>query len=227
MALSLYALSGEQPTPTNDELLFCTANTSAEEIENFLRLVVVAASSNVGHRSLFCVLNIQELGYEAQTAVERFIHTDERLVMVDASSAALVFVGTSSKPSLIASVLAKYRVHPILLDDDVLRLYVKEKLVLPHDVASADCGEQLDPDRMGVRVLTSQRSGNGKSKYVKYLMKKKRSLVVDYKVVRVKSQTVDLDAEIEKLIDYRRNKTSSSRAQITLFHIDIAYEVGR
>jgi hypothetical protein len=38
-ALSIYAFSPMEPMPKSDEILFCTVHTTAEEVENFLRVV--------------------------------------------------------------------------------------------------------------------------------------------------------------------------------------------
>ena len=160
-------------------------------------------------------MNVQELGYEAQTAIERYIHTEGRFLKSNTDSFALVLICTTAKPSLVASLLAKYRVQPILLEDDVLKEYVKQQLQVTSN--------ELDPDNSSVRVLTSQRSGNGKSKYVTNLIDNYNE-PIDYAIIRIKSQAVDLDAEVEKLIRYRLDKNKTD-AQMTLYHLDIAYEV--
>ena len=161
-------------------------------------------------------MNVQELGYEAQTAIERYIHTEGRFLKSNSDSFALVLICTTSKPSLVASLLAKYRVQPILLEDDVLKEYVKQQLLV-------FTTNELDPDKSSVRVLTSQRSGNGKSRYVTNLIDKYNE-PIDYAIIRIKSQAIDLDAEVEKLIRYRLDKNKSD-AEMTLYQLDIAYEV--
>ena len=74
-----------------------------------------------------------------------------------------------------------------------------------------------------MRVLTSQRSVNGKSRYVINLIDKYNE-PTDYAIIRIKSQAVDLDAEKDKLIRYRLEKNKSD-ADMTLYHLDIAYVV--
>lgn len=59
VALSIYAMSFEQPLPTNDECLFCSNETSAEEVENFLR---IALKSN--GECIYTLIGIQELKYD-------------------------------------------------------------------------------------------------------------------------------------------------------------------
>lgn len=205
--------------PTNDEVLFCTSKTTGEEVESFLRLVLTTRENE---SCLYCVANVQELAYEAQTTLEQYLHYDERFnkPLQVRGRFALVFVSTTAKQSLIASVLAKYRVNPVEFDDDMLRVYINDKL--QGDNKSAVSVSDLDPDRATVRVLTSKRSGNGKSKYVKHLMAKRSE--VDKMTVRVKSPVIDVDAEILKFINCQSKCPSRYSARI--YHVDIAYEVG-
>lgn len=215
LILSLYALSSDQEMPSNDEMLICTNKTTGEEVESFLRLVLTTPMKD---SCLYCIANIQELTYEAQVIIEKYLHHDERFNKpLNTGKFALVFVSTTVKSSIIASVLAKYRVTPVELNDNDLRDYVEKKL--SGELSSHVVDLNLDPDRMTVRVLTSKHAGNGKSRYVKHLIPKSRKT---YKVItRIKSPVVDLDAEIFKLIE---NQTKNSDcAQV--YHIDIAYEV--
>lgn len=216
IVLSMYANCDSEPLPSNDELLFCTNKSTGEEIENFLRLVLTSPENE---SRLYCVANLQELSYEAQTTIEKYLHYDERFNTIFKGRFALVFVSTTSKPSLIASVLAKYRVTPVEFDDDMLRVYLHDKLV-GHS-KSVVVASDLDPDGFTVRVLTSKRSGSGKSKYVKHLIESKSQ--IDKKIVRIKSPLVDVDSEIYKLIENQIKNSSHSTAII--YHIDIAYEV--
>jgi hypothetical protein len=217
VAMSLYAYTPSAPMPSNDELLYCTSSTTGEEVENFLHLVV--APSLYRHNSpLYCIMNMQDLGYSAQTKLDDFIHSEHFKASANAKKFVLVFLlstNVNEKPTLIESILSKNRVLPTLLDDAILLEYLSNKL-------HTNTRKCLDPDNKTVRVLTSARSGNGKSKYIKNLMKNSKD--VSYKVVRIKSKTVDLNAEIEKLMEYRM-KNDGSGAKLTVFHLDVAYEV--
>lgn len=210
----MYANHDSEPMPSNDELLFCSNKTTGEEVENFLRLVLTSPSNE---SRLYCVANIQELAYEAQTSIEKYLHYDESFNRSLDAKFALVFVSTTSRPSLIASVLAKYRVTPIEFDDDMLRVYLHDKLL--SDSKSALFASDIDPDGFSVRVLTSKRSGNGKSKYVKHLMNDKNQ--TEKLTVRIRSPIMDIDTEIDKLIKNQK----VSKSPINIFHIDISYEV--
>ena len=230
--MSLYAYTPSAPLPSNDELLYCTSSTTGEEIENFLRLVVSVSVKKTSHRHhspLYCIMNMQDLNYSAQTKLDQFLQSDYfKSVSSAPKSFVLVFLlsaGPSEKPSLIESILAKNRCLPTLLDDDILKAYLGRKL---KQQTTGRKSSLLDPEGMAVRVLTSMRSGNGKSKYVKYLMKNAVSKdAFNYKVVRIKSKTVDLNSEMEKLMEFRmkRTNTAVSGTKSTVFHLDVAYEV--
>lgn len=195
VVLSLYAVTPNQPAPTNDELIYCTPQTTAEEMENFLRL---AYASREGRR-VYTAVNMQDLSYEAVSAVERLIkrQLDDRTT----NKCALVFICTSEQPCLIASLYSRQRVQPVLLDVNVLRDYLS---II------------IDPNSL--RVVTSKRSGNGKSKYIHQL----RSIQWPEhtcRTIRVKQSTLDLNAEVEKLFAAR-----AGRQKLCLFHIDITSE---
>lgn len=64
IALSIYATSFDEPLPTNDECLFCSNETSTEEVENFLR---IAVKSN--GRCIYTIVGIQELRYDTTIQV--------------------------------------------------------------------------------------------------------------------------------------------------------------
>lgn len=59
IALSSYAMSFEQPLPTNDECLFCSSETSAEEVENFLRIALKSDG-----KCIYTLIGIQDLRYD-------------------------------------------------------------------------------------------------------------------------------------------------------------------
>jgi hypothetical protein len=123
--------------------LECQSSTSAEEIENLL--LDAANNPSTTSRSLFSLMNAQELGYEAQT----YIHTEGRFLNSNSDSFALVLIFTTAKPSLVHSLLSKYRVQPIHLEDDGGKENVKQLLqVFTTNV--------LDPDSSSVRVIKSR-----------------------------------------------------------------------
>lgn len=216
--LSLYANSRTEPMPSNDELLFCTNRTTGEEVESFLRLILTSNEESC----IYCVANLQELTYEAQSTLEKYLHYEERFKKTLNARFALAFVSTTAKPCLIASVLAKYRVSPIEFDDDMLHYYLHDKLI--GDFNSQIVTSDIDPDKATVRVLTSKRSGNGKSKYVKHLLTKHNN--IDNTVVRIKSPEVDIETEIYKFMNSKIEISPENELKRThIYHIDISYEV--
>ena len=76
--------------------------------------------------------------------------------------------------------------------------------------------------RYSVRALTSKRSGNGKSTYVKNFHDRVSHKLAGkflFKIIRIKDATLNMNNEIQKLM-------SNQSAELpTIYHIDIAYEV--
>jgi hypothetical protein len=210
VALSLYALNPEAPAPTNDEIIYCSSETTGEELENFIRLAYTDESNN----HLYTVMNVQELAYEPVGRVEQALKQQQQQQRMpeetSKSCVHLVFICTKEKSSFLASLLAKQRIQPILLDENTLAAYMSRLLAYKHHA------------RFKLRVLTSNRSGNGKSKYVKRF--REQPTIADqfqYEIIRIKQATVNLNLELEKLME----KTGGRPTKRRLIHIDIAYEV--
>ena len=225
IVLSMYAYYPEARMPTNDEILFCDAHTSNEEVENFVRL---AYKSN-GNK-IYTIMNIQELTYENSNKIEKFLFNNS---IKKTENFILVFVCCREKQSqsIIASLYAKNRVKPIIMPPNELETYLYAKFVLSKNDYDAKklslCS--YDPDFSSVRAFLSQRSGNGKSTYIKHLVDKitqKYKENFDYEVIRIKASKLNIDTEIKKLITKKQDSfKSKSKNQPTIYHIDIAYEV--
>lgn len=120
--------------------------------------------------------------------------------------------------SILATSLARYKVKAIILPQVNIEEYLAPKFKQASGKKSLS---NYDFENSNVRVLMSQKPGNGKSTYVKVLrtrMKTKHN----YKCIRIKSNTLNCDHELDKLFKMR---CDSSPDQPTLFHIDIAFEV--
>jgi E3 ubiquitin-protein ligase RNF213 len=82
--LSIYALSPEQPLPSDDEILYCNSDTTHEQVELFWRRVLNEPlipnknqDSQQQQKKIYCLINIQELAYDqamkAHSAFEKLI----------------------------------------------------------------------------------------------------------------------------------------------------------
>lgn len=226
IVLSMYAMTPSQPLPQQDEVLFCTQQTTSEQIQNFLRVVF---NSETNHKKIYAMMNIQDLVYEVASDTEKFLESSSPSVVNKSDSYVLVMTCTEEKhsQSLLATLYSKNRIKPVVLSIENIESYLTSKLC----GVKRDRGFKLsnfDPDLASTRVLISRRSGNGKSLFVKDLVDKisNQSERFNYQAIRIKSPNLNIDNEIDKLFEVRRKSINEARSNDpTIYHIDIAYEV--
>ncbi len=210
----------EQTMPSNDELIYCDQRTTYEDLEIFLR----RAFRSHGER-IYTLLNVQDLRYEASSQLESFLISPHQIQKTN--SFVLVLICCSNTNSLISSLLSRNQVKPIFLPNSVLEEYLDTRLQTPNRMFTLN-NENTNKKAYSVRALLSQRSGNGKSMYVKHLvnrLKATNQIKFDYKVIRIKSACLDMNAEIDKLIS--NGKKAYFSRMPTVYHIDLAHEVFR
>ncbi|CAF0704523.1 unnamed protein product [Brachionus calyciflorus] len=210
IVLSFYGHTFDAPLPTNDEVLFCNSDTTAEEVENFFR---IAFKSN-GDK-IYTLINVQELTYENSSKVERFLSSNTNIKQSD--NYILVCTCSTERPeqSLITSSIIKNRVVPIPLSSELIEEYLQKKLT----TNSKNSLAFFDLHKSSIRVLLSQRAGNGKSLYVETFKKSVPHFEqnFEHKIIRIKTNILNLDSVLNQLFTYKTNVR-------TLYHIDIAYE---
>ena len=160
--LSIYAQSPQCPLPTNDEVLYCTNETTSEEIESFLR---VALKSN-GDK-IYTILNVDQLRYDDADHAEKFFNK-----FASTKNYNLVIICSAEKQgqSILASAFCKYKIKPIPTPTEDIRRYLKTKLQQEaKDIQPT--AAKLEPEQLSVRLLFSKKSGCGKTLYVKNLLK--------------------------------------------------------
>lgn len=216
--LSMYALTSDQPMPADTEIMFCQSNTTIEQVENFIRLCFSSNGSMI-----FLMVNIHNLTYNVSNRAEKFIKN----FIKKPKKFNLAFTCDIQKEteSILASVYLKNRVRYLLLDQETLEIYIKRHLIKEENKLFR-LGN-FDVDNCTVRLIVSHKSGNGKSTYVKHLTRRvKEKCNFNYKIIRIKSNTIDLDNEIIKIIEFKKSLDINQKlSQSTVFHIDIAYEV--
>jgi hypothetical protein len=189
--LSIYALTPLCPLPSNDEVLFCTPETTSEEVVNFVR---VALKSDA--RKIYTLVNIEELSYESSK------NADKCFSKLNASTNyVLVLMCTSDRQqhSILASSFAKYAVSYMLAPSSDLTRYLNTKLSNEPQRAGQSLACNIDPQRNCVKVLSSAKSGCGKTLFVKNLLERTRASErgIAYFNLPIKSKAIDTDAEIE------------------------------
>lgn len=216
--LSIYALTPDQPMPTNSEIMFCQSSTTSEQMQNFIRLCF-----NSSDGMIFTLVNIHNLSYNVSNKTELFI----RNYFKKPKSFNLVMTCDSKKEtdSILASVYLKNRVQYLLLEQETLRIYIKRYLTRSDNKLLKKAS--FDPDNCTVRMIMSDKSGNGKSTYVKHLIDRVKEFCnFNFKIVRIKSNEINTDKEIEKIIEFKKNLDQNQQLdQITIYHIDLASEV--
>ncbi|RMZ94441.1 E3 ubiquitin-ligase RNF213-like, partial [Brachionus plicatilis] len=216
--LSIYALTPDQPMPTDSEIVFCQPSTTSEQIENFFRLCF---NSHCG--MIFTLVNIHNLPYKVSSRAEIFLKN--YLQKPQTFNLVLTCDMDKESESILASVYLKNRVRYLLLEPDTLQIYIKRYLTKDQNQL-LKLGN-FDPDNCSVRVITSDKSGNGKSTYVNHLSQRvKQKCSFNHKIIRIKSNFIDTDREIEKIIEYKKFLDDNNQLdKSTIYHIDIAYEV--
>jgi hypothetical protein len=128
----------------------------------------------------------------------------------------MVCICTAENP--IASFFAKHRIEPILTPNELIESYLAKHLARRNTLTL------VDSDAMSVRTLISKQPGNGKSSYVHTYKASLEQVTKEfnYKVIRIKSNTLSIDQEVDKL--YAVLERFGDNKPI-LFHIDIAFEV--
>jgi E3 ubiquitin-protein ligase RNF213 len=228
VALSIYGHCSEAPLPDNNEILFCSQDTTGEECECFLRIAFSFNNNNnkQEEQRIYTIMNGQSLNYETASHIEKFINNSEIkkrddyiLVVIcttdendnkhkttnDSTSSS----ATSS--SMLALLFAKFCIKPIIIPATNIEQYLATKLIINND---------LNIKTNSVLTLLSHRSGNGKSSFAQKFADSKSKQNYIYNIIRIKDMHLNIDKEVDKLFKLSKANTKSS----CVFHIDIAYE---
>ena len=137
--------------------------------------------------------------------------------------------GGGGGQSILASLFAKNAVRAIPLPHAQLRKYLHDKLKNDQD-DDDDSDKSVSTLLPAVTAVISQRSGNGKSTFVRRYFERigGGSPALGYKIARIKASKLNMGAEVVRLMRFRMNDTKA-RASVrshrtTIYHVDIAYE---
>ncbi|XP_016095221.1 E3 ubiquitin-protein ligase rnf213-alpha-like isoform X1 [Sinocyclocheilus grahami] len=207
--ISIYMSSKGQPLPTYDEVLLCSAFTSYEEVELFLRRCLSAGYKG---KKIYTMLYVDQLTYEVSYKVEQFFQhqsarsrNDYRLVLVCSSN---------REHAYLPSAFSQFRLHLIPQEPIVsIQQYLVRHFTVPADISSAAA---MFKDRQCVGVVSSERSGVGKSLYIKRMYEnlkitKKPSQL---KCIRLIEPRVDENVIIQSLLN-------SPKKKLSVYHFDV------
>lgn len=152
--ISVYMSSKNEPLPTYDEVLLCSASTPYEEVELFLRRCL---SSGYRGKKIYTMLYVDQLTYEVSYKVEQFFQhqiaqsrNDYKLVLVCASN---------REHTYLPSAFSQFRL-PLIPQEPMISIqqYLARHFTVPADISSAAA---VFKDRQCVGVISSERSGVG------------------------------------------------------------------
>ncbi|XP_078381354.1 E3 ubiquitin-protein ligase rnf213-alpha-like isoform X3 [Oculina patagonica] len=191
--LSLYMHDTSQSLPTSEEVLICTSDTTAEEIELLWR-----RSLGDHDGRLFCLVNVDLLDYSvSQKAADAlgFLLQEPQYNRDEGLSLVVICSSENEDRAHMAAALDQYRLGtiPHCATPKEIRQYLKTQFkpqgqqrgrfrdrTIPWTPAAA-----LDKEGLAVRVLSSERAGAGKSLVVRRLSEslpglKNNDAVMDY-----------------------------------------------
>jgi len=196
VVLSIYVRRARLPEP--GEILFCSSQTTLEEIELILRRFIHAKPYG-REENVFCIADIHALDYRTQCAVVERL----RSFLADygcAHAASLVML--SGKPKqVILNSFSSHNVDLPPLDRETLCVAVNRAF-------SLHCGE--------TRAITSNINGGGKSHFIlTEVSRRQKDVKMAYRRIpyRESSQASSL---IARLCNVDQNET-------TYFHLDIGH----
>ena len=214
----MYTVSSNERMPTDDEIIYCNARTTSEELELFWKRVLLNKENKI-----YCLINVQDLLYDQAVKALMSFEKHQTDNLIDNSEYMLCIFCSSEKEdkSVFATTFNRYKKNvPIERNiEQKLNDYLYHHLVANNKSSL----KNMDKDNLCVRLITSDRSGVGKSLYVKRTIEKAKQKYPNTKTlcISVKKQTLPYEAIFKQLKDF--DNTSDNHTRI--IHIDIAYEV--
>ena len=195
VCLTLYNHDHDKPLPGFDEVLLCNEKTSAEDVEILCR----RAFNDEEDNKIYCVMYSERLNFDISMKIENLLMKDSirnrnyRLVFLCCQSASY---------SYLCTALEKYKVEVPSVPRERLRSYIYSKLRRSNCVT----------DPTSVRLVQSDRAGNGKTRAV-------QSAAERLSCSLTSTAVHDLAVDESAVISWLQRSTGSGR---TVYHIDLA-----
>lgn len=167
LCLSLYN-DKEQPLPTYDEILVCTSETTAEEVELIIRRAVQPGSP---HEKIYCLLNADKLNHDVSRKFESIFYkkTQDAHVqggMYKSDYQLLIFCDSKAHHSYVATAFDMFK--RTVSENSNRNEEIKQYLLHKHQTSSeVKTGftelNQLDQFQMKTKVIFSEHAGMGKN----------------------------------------------------------------
>ncbi|XP_069511290.1 E3 ubiquitin-protein ligase RNF213 isoform X2 [Ambystoma mexicanum] len=220
-ALAIYAHSPDKGLPTYDEVLLCTAGTTYEQVELFLRRCLTPGCLG---QKIYTALFADELSYDVGYRAEQLFQKLQSEAVLEYR---LVLLCNSQKEhSYIPSVFSQYKVHVVPQQSaEKVQEYLCKHFTVASKIPSAAA---MFKNRSCVGIVTSNRAGVGKSLYVKRLHKKLIQIHPDHipllKTIRMIDASVDESKVLRSLLPFL---SSENEKRPIIFHFDITSSVQR
>ncbi|XP_026134867.1 E3 ubiquitin-protein ligase rnf213-alpha-like isoform X3 [Carassius auratus] len=209
--ISIYMSSKNEPLPTYDEVLLCSASTPFEEVELFLRRCLSAGYSG---KKIYTMLYVDQLTYEVSYKVEQFFQhqnaqsrNDYRLVLVCSSN---------REHTYLPSAFSQFRLHLIPQEPMIsIQRYLGKHFTVPADISSAAA---VFKDKKCVGIVSSERSGVGKSLYIKRMYEELKRITKkpsQLKCIRLIDSRIDENVILQSLLNSHKKKERS------VYHFDV------
>ena len=229
--LSLYLTDNDDlPLPFYHEILFCTAQTTIEEVGIFWRRVMM--NPQTSHKYLFCMVNVENLKYGV--AVQAFAEFKDKstcgkmLNETEKYSYKLVLICSKEKDgsSYMAAAFEDFkRSNVVHHNSENIKNYLAKKLTLSQKPSKQDAWI-VDNGKSRVKIVASNSVGAGKSLYINKL----KSDMLKIGVIRQDEMdqaavTVCIhgkQASEENLADQLLRKHLICLEHGVMFHVDIA-----
>ncbi|WAR07198.1 R213A-like protein, partial [Mya arenaria] len=227
VALSIYMYDPDQPLPQSDEVLVCTADTTADEVSIFWRRAIYGSSGKI-----HCLLHADMLDFDVSEAAEQCL--EELLLDIRHSDGIkyrlFVICGSDNEyRSTIVSSLEKYLRHVGPVNGRQLKEYVTRHLEAPR-FHGKPCAAMVDFKRSTVRVIKSTRAGVGKTLFVHrkdeavqaQIHRKNKSVDTQKVSIPLQEKVINLHSFIQRLLEHTPDPQKQSAR---IFHLNINHEV--
>ncbi|XP_069786069.1 E3 ubiquitin-protein ligase rnf213-alpha isoform X4 [Narcine bancroftii] len=216
-ALCVYLHSSDQPLPTFDEVLLCTAETTYEQVEVFLRRCLTAGCI---HSKIYSLLYADQLTYDISVRFEELFKSLELTSQSDYKL--VIFCNNEREHCYIPTAFSRHKVHMIPQEPlEKIQSYLENHYKVSTDSSAAN----ILRDGMFVRIISSKRAGVGKSLYVKRLHEKLMQQTREknlLKTVHILDTQVDENKVLQALFTFIK---SSNGNKPLIFHFDITSSV--
>ncbi|XP_062976188.1 E3 ubiquitin-protein ligase RNF213-like [Elgaria multicarinata webbii] len=217
--LAIYMNSPLEMLPSYDEVLLCSAETTYEQVELFLRRCLTPGCKE---KKIYTLLFADELSYDVGYRSEELFH---KLHLMHQDDYRLVILCNCEREHCyVPSVFSQFKVHMIPQQPlkDIQNYLGNHYKAMQLSNSSAS----VFKNQMCVGIVSSKRAGVGKSLYVKRLHEKLKAKLqnntVPLKTIRLIEPHVDESKVLKSLLPFLDHQYQK---QPMIFHFDITSSV--